>query len=37
MFVCLLINILVCTKFLRFSLVEAILDPTFIFVQFKSR
>lgn len=30
-------NVLVCTKFLHFPLVEAILVPTFLFVQFRSR
>lgn len=32
-----LINIRVCTKLLHFPLVEARLDPTFIFVQLRSR
>lgn len=36
LFVCLLINIRVCTEFLHFPLVEAILDPTFVFVQLRS-
>lgn len=36
LFVCLLINIRVCIKFLHFPLVEAILDPTSIFVQLRS-
>lgn len=35
MFVC-FFNVLVCTKFLHFHLAEAILVPTFIFVQFRS-
>lgn len=37
LFVCLLIKIGVCTKFLHFPLVEAILVPTFTFVQLRSR
>lgn len=35
--VCLFFNVLVCTKFLGFHLAEAVLVPTFIFVQFRSR